>query len=298
MKAYGSMLIRFLTQPFPVLRHKWKVILLVDLCVFMVHTILLLLLITIHTYHIVMILCCLTVVSISTYLSMLMMSTIVHPDNWTVWKYIVCAFIDIVAVTTGYLFLEVFFKTTYGTYFHLYMREGYSFSSNIVHVFLLNFVVGIVIGVLIYFFMKSSVLSELLREKELLDKHLSSQKNRMERTSGEEESINLSGRTKDLLMLKPSHLLYMVASGNYVEVYFLDENKKVIRKIIRTTIQQMEEELKTYSAIIRCHRAYIVNISFVEKINTSQHRLLLYIKTVDKEVPVSRTYRRNFSSLT
>jgi DNA-binding LytR/AlgR family response regulator len=60
----------------------------------------------------------------------------------------------------------------------------------------------------------------------------------------------------------------------------------------------MEEALEDYPAVIRCHRTYIVNVSHIEKVHTSQQGLLLILKYVNKEIPVSRTYKKtlNFRS--
>jgi phosphoribosyl-AMP cyclohydrolase len=292
------MFIRFLKQPFPLFNDKWKVILLVDVCAFLVHFSLLILREPggVMMSHIQMLFCCLIVVTGCTYALMILMPLALRPDNWTNGKFIVCAFVNLVLVTIGYLGLEILFKRYYGAYFHMYMREGFSFRENVRDVFLLNFVVSIVIAVLVYFFMKSNELSKLLQDKEKLYNRLCRQKGWVDDESSG-DVITLAEHSKDAFVLKTGNVLYLEASGNYVEVHYLDRNGRASRKVIRATIQQMEDVFRRYPGIIRCHRAYIVNLSHVDRINTHQHGLLLFLKRIGKEVPVSRTYRKNFASL-
>jgi DNA-binding LytR/AlgR family response regulator len=145
---------------------------------------------------------------------------------------------------------------------------------------------------MIYFYIKNDELNTLLYEKDMLNQQLLSIQKAM---AGEQDKnlITLSGKTKDAIMLNPNDILYIESSGNYVTIYFL-EDEKVSRRVIRTTIQQMEDVLKAYPSIIRCHRAFIVNIAYTEKRSTYQQGFLLMLKPVDKKVPVSRTYKKNF----
>jgi DNA-binding LytR/AlgR family response regulator len=173
------------------------------------------------------------------------------------------------------------------------MHEGDPFMYNFMNMLIFNFIVGVAVCAVIYFYITSNEFKAQLHEKEELNDRLS-QRTGTDSYHIPDETITLSGRTKDSLMLKPANFLYIEALGNYVDVHYLDENGKVLRKALRSTIQQMEIEFKAYPVIIRCHRAYIVNISYVEKVNTNHQGLLLILKHVRKEVPVSRTYKKNF----
>jgi hypothetical protein len=246
--------------------------------------------------HVMILIFYLIITTVCTYAVMTVMPLLLHRENWARWKFFLCVYLDIVIITLVFLFTEQFSIRRSGVHFHLFMNEDHTFIQNYLSMFTFDCIVGTVICAALYFFIVSNEVKMLLQTKESL-------KNRLLRKPWVEtptpvptpdEMITLSGRTKDSLMLKPSHILYMEALGNYVDVHYLDENEKISRKTIRTTIQQMEKTLENYPAVIRCHRTYIVNVSHVEKVNTSQQGLLLMLKYVNKEIPVSRTYKKNF----
>jgi DNA-binding LytR/AlgR family response regulator len=50
----------------------------------------------------------------------------------------------------------------------------------------------------------------------------------------------------------------------------------------------MEKELSDYPFLVRCHRAFIVNVYQVEEINDYKFRL----KFIETEVPISKSYNK------
>jgi DNA-binding LytR/AlgR family response regulator len=156
-----------------------------------------------------------------------------------------------------------------------------------------NIAGGLVIGTVVYFFIKNIELSDLLQEQEAMNEQLSTSKAPLSKP--DEGVITLSGKTKDLITLNPENILYIESSGNYANIYFLEDGK-ASRRTLRATIQQMEDSLRDYPAIMRSHRAYIVNTSHIERVINSNHQFLLVLKTIDKEIPVSRTYKKNIPS--
>jgi DNA-binding LytR/AlgR family response regulator len=217
------------------------------------------------------------------------------PDNWTKGKYVLCTFIDVALITFGTLLFEYFSKNLYGSHLFILLPNESSYYDDLMLLFLFNFISGIIISVAAYFFIINNELDTLLKEKDTLNKQLASVGKTLEEKT-EESLVILSGTTKDKLVLNPTKILYIESSGNYVKINFL-EDRKVTRKILRTTIQLMEDALKAYPTIIRCHRAFIVNISYIEKINANQQGFLLVLKIIDKEVPVSRTHKKNLISI-
>jgi len=65
---------------------------------------------------------------------------------------------------------------------------------------------------------------------------------------------------------------------------------KVGHKLLRSTIKQMEEQLKDHQSFIRCHRAYIVNMNQITNIEGNAQGYKLRLRKTDKDIPVSRTY--------
>jgi DNA-binding LytR/AlgR family response regulator len=156
---------------------------------------------------------------------------------------------------------------------------------------LFDFAVGFVISTVVYFYIKSDALSILLQNREAPGEPLLSFRKFV---TGERDTnlIRLSGKTKDAIMLNPCHILYIESSGNYAEIHFLEDGKES-KRTLRTTILQLENALKEYPSIVRCHRAFIVNIAHVEKVSAFRQGFLLGLKSVEKAVPVSKTYKKN-----
>jgi hypothetical protein len=294
------MLIRFLTHTFPPFRHKGKILVLVNFCVTLILFAFILLYILLYEagpvkerYFLILALY-LIMTTVCTYAVMKLMPLLLHQENWTRWKFFLCAYFDIILITLAFLFVECFAVHNYGIHFHIFMNEKHTLVQNYLSMFTFDCIAGTVVCAVIYFFIISDDAHALLQAKETPDSRAGFREPRAD-VPGTDEMITLSGSTKDSLMLKPSHILYMEVLGNYVDVHYLDENRKISRKTIRTTIQQMEDALENYPTVVRCHRTYIVNISYIEKVNPSQQGLLLMLKYVSKEIPVSRTYKKNLN---
>ena len=101
-------------------------------------------------------------------------------------------------------------------------------------------------------------------------------------------TIQLIGTTNDSISLQISDLLYIEAVGNYVKVYHLHEGK-VRTDMLRATSKQMEDDLHAYPMIVRCHRAFIVNLQQVEQIVSKSGSMQLLIKHSHDYLPVSRS---------
>lgn len=100
--------------------------------------------------------------------------------------------------------------------------------------------------------------------------------------------IVLTGTTAETLSLQASNLLYIEAVGNYVKVYHL-LNGEAHNDMLRATSKQMEDELSAYPMIIRCHRAFLVNLQQVERVVSNAGNMQLIAKCCHDAIPVSRS---------
>ena len=107
-------------------------------------------------------------------------------------------------------------------------------------------------------------------------------------TSPVDSSLTLTGTTNESVTLQISHLLYIEAVGNYVKVSHLRDNQ-VHADMLRATMKQMEETLQNYPMIVRCHRAFLVNLSQVEQIISHSGSTQLIVKHCHESLPVSRS---------
>lgn len=100
--------------------------------------------------------------------------------------------------------------------------------------------------------------------------------------------VTLTGTTSDTITLQIADLLFVETIGNYVKVCHLREGK-VRTDMLRATSKQMEEELSSFSKIVRCHRAFLVNLQQVEQIVSKSGNIQLVINHSHDSIPVSRS---------
>ena len=102
------------------------------------------------------------------------------------------------------------------------------------------------------------------------------------------EAITLEGTTNEHVTLEISDLLYIEAVGNYVKVCQLQDND-VHTHMLRATMKQMEDTLEAYPMIVRCHRAFMVNLAQVEQISSNSRAMQLVMRHSHDTIPVSRS---------
>ena len=102
------------------------------------------------------------------------------------------------------------------------------------------------------------------------------------------DTIDLAGTTSETVTLHIPNLLYIESVGNYVKVVQLHEGK-VATHMLRATSKQIEESLSNYPTIVRCHRAFLVNLQQVEKIISKAGAMQLLVKHSNDYLPVSRS---------
>lgn len=93
---------------------------------------------------------------------------------------------------------------------------------------------------------------------------------------------------KDKLYIAEEKLLLLEAQDNYVAVYY-QEKELVKRALLRSSLKRLEKQLEG-SALIRCHRSYLVHPKQVEKVRGNAHQLQIRLKGLDRIIPVSRRY--------
>ena len=110
----------------------------------------------------------------------------------------------------------------------------------------------------------------------------------IEEDTNQVSQITLEGTTNEHVTLEISDLLYIEAVGNYVKVVNKRDDE-VQTNMLRATMKQMEDALQAYPMIVRCHRAFMVNLSQVEQISSSSRAMQLMIRHTHDAIPVSRS---------
>ena len=110
----------------------------------------------------------------------------------------------------------------------------------------------------------------------------------IEEDTNQVSQITLEGTTNEHVTLEISDLLYIEAVGNYVKVVNKRDDE-VQTNMLRATMKQMEDALQAYPMIVRCHRAFMVNLSQVEQISSNSRAMQLMIRHTHDAIPVSRS---------
>ncbi len=212
------------------------------------------------------------------------------PDQWTIGKNILHCFLFLlfIGICTfiydRYFLIKADFRTDFGSHgFYIILFID----------MLAAFTIGVIPLIFGLFIVENNALKRNLLEAQKLNKLLS------ERTRQEEaatETITLAGDTKDSISLVPENILYMEASGNYVDICYKEEAKEK-HKLLRSTIKQMEEIMLDFNYFVRCHRAYIVNINHIRNISGNAQGYRLSLGNGIQEIPVSRTYLKELKDL-
>ena len=131
-------------------------------------------------------------------------------------------------------------------------------------------------------------LNEQLKEMQLEEQGEKALQQAPEYTDCQSQELTLTGTTNESVILQISDLFFIEAVGNYVKVSHL-RNDQVHTDMLRATMKQMEETLQGYPMIVRCHRAFLVNLGQVEQIISHSGSTQLLIKHCHESLPVSRS---------
>ena len=142
------------------------------------------------------------------------------------------------------------------------------------------------IGLYWRFKFRSRYLAEELEEAKLINEQLKTIK--PSPVPSAPSDMTLTGTTNETVTLQIPDLLYIEAVGNYMKVYHL-RNGEVRADMLRATSKQIEEELRDYPMIVRCHRAFLVNLGQVEQVIYKSGSMQLVVRHCPEAIPVSRS---------
>ncbi len=105
-----------------------------------------------------------------------------------------------------------------------------------------------------------------------------------------QEHIELvSENRSEKLALSSGELILVKSAENYVEIQYL-AGVTLTKKLLRATFNSIEDQLRPFSQMIRCHRTYIINMDHVMKLYREYGRIYLKMNGIEEDIPVSRQY--------
>lgn len=92
---------------------------------------------------------------------------------------------------------------------------------------------------------------------------------------------------KDSLSIKVNTLLLIRSANNYIEIFW-KEGDGVRNQMVRCSMVNAQEIVREYKFIFKCHRSYLVNISYIDRVEGNSQEYKLYFDHVNFPIPVSR----------
>jgi len=110
-----------------------------------------------------------------------------------------------------------------------------------------------------------------------------------ENSWGENEIDIESENKSDNLKLKYKDIVYIKSADNYIELSYMN-NGVIEKKLLRSTLRNIELQLVHQRNFLRSHRTCIVNILYLDKMVRSYGVYSLKLNCCDDTIPVSRQY--------
>ncbi|MBQ8573838.1 MAG: LytTR family transcriptional regulator [Bacteroidales bacterium] len=99
------------------------------------------------------------------------------------------------------------------------------------------------------------------------------------------------------LVIATEAVMFIKSEDNYVQIHYLDRSRT--RKfILRSSMRALEEDLARHG-LVRCHRSYFINPSFIKIVHRDSSGLIVAELSQDgfESIPISRKYQDEISRL-
>ena len=103
----------------------------------------------------------------------------------------------------------------------------------------------------------------------------------------ESEVVIRAGNSKNEVRINPKNIIYVCSNDNYVTIVTMKGDAQN-KTTIRGTLKSAESELRKNSRFLRCHKCYIVNLDFVDRVTGHNQNMRIRLLPSGTEIPVSR----------
>jgi hypothetical protein len=191
---------------------------------------------------------------------------VVITDRWTLGKSILW---------------DVLIASGIGVANYLYMMAIFNFPFDLVYL-LYSLWTAILVGsipvTIIYFIKYNRLYRQALKEADIPE----------EKIAWEEEVKITAGYPKNEFVVNPKNIVYLCSNDNYVTIVTIRDDVK--NKItLRGTLKDAEAEICRNSRFIRCHKCYIVNLDYAEKVTGNNQNMKINLTIPDISIPVARS---------
>lgn len=92
---------------------------------------------------------------------------------------------------------------------------------------------------------------------------------------------------KESMQFDSDKLLLLKSCGNYVEIYFVVD-QKVRKSLLRQTLSNLESLLSDNTNFVRAHRCCLINFSYFSKMTNLSGSYSLQLSGLDMNIPIAR----------
>lgn len=200
--------------------------------------------------------------------------------NWTIGKNIgYNVFILLSIAVAIYLYISLFFSS-----------NGFRLSTFFLIIWNV-FLIGIFPVGLMTVIIENRRTARHTREVVGMNEHIREAQLSVSDISLPESKVILPDGIKESFELEPDKLLLAESDGNYVKIVCYREGK-LCQRSLRITMKQVEDIFSEYSFIQKCHRAFLINLHFIEKVKGNSQGYRLLLKDWNEEIPVARSYTK------
>ena len=200
------------------------------------------------------------------------------PLRWTIGKYILLTLLHLIMIGIASTFIDVF-----------YLHPEKSVWHNIIHAHREVAMVGLIPIMLMFLFLKNTMLQQNLRNALVANQELEKIKSLKKEIAAKatvNHTLTIYSETSETLIFQLPDLLFIEADDNYSTVFWKN-GQGIQKKLLRVNLKSIEGQINN-SFAIRCHRSYIVNVNAISNITGNTNGYKLQILDTDFFIPVSR----------
>lgn len=98
-------------------------------------------------------------------------------------------------------------------------------------------------------------------------------------------------------VIAPEAVIFIKSEDNYVQIHYTDQGRPK-KFILRSSMRALEENLSKHG-LVRCHRSYFINPSFIRIVHRDSAGLIVAELKTDgyESIPISRKYQEEITRL-
>jgi len=117
-------------------------------------------------------------------------------------------------------------------------------------------------------------------------------------TNTELQILTFFGKNKgEIIKTQVNNLIYIQATGHYIQFFLRDEKNTVEIKTIRNSINEIINTIKKHDIMFQCHRSYIINLDMVNCIEGNSQKATISLKGIKSKIPIARGKYKYFKKI-